>query len=392
MTRIEFLKIRVSGYLRNSFLLLLCFKTFLKRIFVKESEKPSRKFPNILVMTTGKIGDIVCTTPFLRELKKGKPNSKVSVMMYGMNKSLLKFNPNIDEIIEIDDYLKNLNFLKLIKVIKSKNFDWSFNLFLGPITNVIPYLADIENRAIIIGGGLTIMDRISIPLNNHRLFHKKRTLFLDAQLRALEFLGIKTSNRKKELWLNEDIENRINKFLDGKEINASDQRNFVVSVTAGVEFKEWILNRFAALVDKLIERYNAKIIFIGTEKDKEKVGVAMGLMKHPAIDLSGLLTLEELPYLLKRASLFIGGDIGPLYIANALDKPVVDILGPIDMYSQPPIYEKCEVVVKNIYCQPCGFTPKATHKCREGHHRCIEETTVDDVLGAVGRIMEKYNL
>lgn len=380
------------GYLRNLFLLFLCFTRFLKNVFIKVPKKPDKKTLNILVMTTGKIGDTVCATPFLRELKRGKPNSKVTVLLYKMNKPILNFNPNVDEIIEIDSYLENFKFLKLIKIIKSKNFNWSFNLFLGPITNVIPYLTGIKNRAVIIGGDLTLMDRISIHFNNHHLFHKKRTLFLDAQLKALEFLGIKTSNRKKELWLNKNIENRVNKFLDNKGISMSNQLNFVISVTAGVEFKEWILDRFAVLSDKLIEKYNARIIFIGTEKEKKKVVTAINLMKHPAVDLSGLLNLEELPYLMKRADLFIGGDVGPLYIANALDRPVVDILGPIDMYSQPPIYEKCEVVVKNIYCQPCGFTPKAAHKCREGHRRCIKETTVDDVLRAVEKIIEKYNL
>lgn len=391
MNKIKVLKLRIKGYLRNLFLLFLCFKEILRGFFTKKQKRAGSGILNILVMTTGKIGDIVCTTPLLRELKAGQPKSKITVLMYKIGKPILKFNPNVDEIIEIDNYLENLEILKLIKIIKSKRFDWSFNLLLGPLTNVIPFLSKIKDRAAIIADSLTFMDRITISLNNHRIFHKRGTLLIDAYLKLLRFLNIHTNNRKKDLYLNKSIEDRVNKFLDDKGIKPN-QPNFIIAVAAGVEFKEWAIDKFAILADRLINKYNARTIFIGTKKDKEKVDAVINLMKKPAINLSGLSTLEELPYLLKRADLFIGADTGPLYIANALDVPVIDILGPIDMYSQPPIYEKCEVVVKNIYCQPCGFTPRAATECREGHLRCIKEVTVEDVENAITKIIKKYNI
>ena len=108
------------------------------------------------------------------------------------------------------------------------------------------------------------------------------------------------------------------------------------------------------------------------------------------INLAGQLTLEELPYLIKRFDLFISADVGPLYFANALDIPVVDIEGPGDVLAQPPIYEKCEVIVKDIYCQPCSFTPASVDFCKEGYLRCLKETTVKDVEKAVDRAVKKY--
>lgn len=386
------LKIKnIGSYLRNLFLLLLCFNKKTKQVFLKPKVQENSKNLNVLVITTGKIGDTVCITPFFREFKKEKKNCKITVLMYRIGKPILKFNPNVDEIIEIDGYLNDFKKnIDLIRIIKNKNFDWSFNLFSGPLTNTLPFLSGIPNRAMITDESNGFVSKIGAIFNNYRLFHKKRTLLIDSYLQLLGFLDIKTINKKKEIYLNPKIEQQTNKFLEEKNIHIGDL-NFVIGVTAAFSLKEWILDRYAELADRLIDKYGVRIIFIGTEKDKPKIDAVINLMKKEAINLSGLMDLEELPYLFKRTSLFIGPDSGPLYIANALDVPVVDILGPVDIYSQPPIYEKCEAVVKNIYCQPCVFTPGAVHFCNEGHMRCMKEITVKDVEVAIGKIIKKYN-
>lgn len=343
-------------------------------------------------MSTGKIGDVICATPFFRELKKYRPESKITVLMYGLTKPILISNPNIDEIVEIEKYSDDTKgILELLRFMKSKNFEWSFNLTTGPLTNVIPYLVGIKNRAVVAVNYLTIATTISAYSNNYRIWYKKKTLLLDYYLMLLSFMDIKTDNRKKELYLDELLRNKVEKILEKENIDAKNF-NVVISVTAGVELKEWGINNFARLSDALIDKYNARIIFTGSSKDKEKINQVMGKMKYPVIDLSGLFNLKELMFLMEKADLFIGVDTGPLYMANALDVPVVDIIGPVDVYSQPPIYEKCEVVLKNIYCWPCSFTPGPAHECKEGHLRCLKETTVDDVVAAVERLVKKYNI
>ena len=380
-----------NTYFKNALLLVFCFKEFLKRLFIRKKSKSLNDDLNILVLMTGKIGDLVCATPFFRELKKAKPNYRITAIIQRIARPVLEFNPYIDEIIEINEYFKDFkSHLELVQLIKSKEFDWSFVLMPGPLSNTAPYLAGIKERASIEAAGLSRMTSLSVYFNNHLLHYKRRTLLLDYYLKLLGFLGIEANNRKKDLYLNRAIAERVNRFLDKKEIKTSSQLHFGISVTAGVELKEWFIERFAALADILIKKYQAKIIFIGSDKDKEKVRKTISLMNEPAINLAGQLTLEELPYLIKKFDLFISVDVGPLYFANALNIPVVDIIGPGDVLAQPPIYEKCEAVVKDIYCQPCSFTPASVRFCKEGHLRCLKETTVKDVEQAVDRAVKKY--
>lgn len=378
-------------YLKNALLLVFCLAEFLRRLFIWKKANPLDDNLNIVVLMTGKIGDLVCATPFFRELKKARHNYRITAVVLKIAQPVLKFNPYLDEIIEIDEYFKNFKaHLELVKLIKSKNFDWSFVLMPGPLVNTAPYLAGIKERAAIEASGLSMMTSLSVYFNNHLLHHKRRTLFLDNYLKLLGLLNIKTNNRRKDLYLNPAIAERMNKFLDDKGIRKSDQLYFGISVTAGIELKEWFVERFAALADILVRKYQAKIIFIGSKNDKEKVEATISLMKESALNMTGQLTLEELPYLIKRLDLFISVDAGPLYFANALDIPVVDILGPADMFSQPPIYEKCIPVIKFIPCYPCSFTPASANHCQEGHLRCLKETTVKDVAEAVDQAVKKW--
>lgn len=383
----------LKTYSKNILLLLICLKEFFRRLFSRKKSRPLDKDLNILVLMTGKIGDLVCATPFFRELKKARPNYRVTAVIHKIGRAVLEFNPNVDEIIEINEYFKSFkNHLELVKLIKSKNFGWSFVLMPGPLVNTVPYLAGIKNRAAVEAKGLGTMTSLSVYFNNHIIHAKRETLFLDYYLKLLGFIGIETCNRKKDLYLNLKIADKVNQFLDKQGIKKSKQMIFGISVTAGVELKEWMIEKFAALADILIKKYGAKIVFIGSDNDREKVQTAIDLMKEPAVSLAGRLTLEELPYLMKRLDLFISGDVGPSFFANAMDIPMVVILGPADVFAQAPIYEKCEPVVKYIYCYPCSFCPASASHCKEGHLRCLKETTVQDVEEAVDRAIKKYIL
>ncbi|GAG36860.1 unnamed protein product, partial [marine sediment metagenome] len=108
-----------------------------------------------------------------------------------------------------------------------------------------------------------------------------------------------------------------------------------------------------------------------------------------SVDSSQALSLIELAALLKYLKVFISVDTGPLYMANAMGTSVVDIAGPIDIYEQPPLGDKCAIVQKKLPCVPCSFVIKTARFCKEGHRQCVEDISVDDVFGAVKKLSKK---
>jgi ADP-heptose:LPS heptosyltransferase len=111
-------------------------------------------------------------------------------------------------------------------------------------------------------------------------------------------------------------------------------------------------------------------------------------MKNEAI-ISTDFRLNETAALLEKMKLFISVDTGPLHIAHALNVPVVNIIGPTTLDEQAPRDERSEIVHKDIYCAPCFFNMSTINYCKEGHHRCIKEIMVDDVFGAVVKLIKR---
>ena len=71
---------------------------FLSAVIFLISEKNVKK---ILIIQTAKIGDLICSTPVFREVKKKYPDAHLSVITNPVNKELLEYNPHVNEILSI---------------------------------------------------------------------------------------------------------------------------------------------------------------------------------------------------------------------------------------------------------------------------------------------------
>jgi len=379
-TRKEKLFFLIFGYLFFPFF-------YLKMLFKKKKNQPK----NFLIIDTAKIGDLVCSTPFFRALKKNFPDSYLAVLVISRVKGILENNPNIDDMILVDEFKGIKGGLKLIKLIKSKNFDWSFKLVAGGWEDTIPFWLGISNRVTVVSRHSDNLSNLLSKFSNYRKEYCFDELKSKFNLELLEFLGIKQAEDRREVFYTQRETAKIDKLFKERNIF---EKDFLVgiSVTAGNKFKEWEPEKFSQLADKMIKELKAKILFLGSREDKEIVDKVIRKMKEKAIDFSGLVDLTTLPALMSRLNLFISVDTGPLYVATALDVPVIDINGPFNVKEQMLPTAKAEIVENKIYCQPCSHLVAGMHFCKERHLKCIKGITVDKVLKAVRKIINKYNL
>jgi heptosyltransferase II len=109
-------------------------------------------------------------------------------------------------------------------------------------------------------------------------------------------------------------------------------------------------------------------------------------MRSPAINLAGKTSLAQLAAVLKRCSLFISNDSGPVHIASAMNVPVVSIFGRNDAGLSPkrwgPTGVKSEVLHKEVGCVKC-----LAHNCARDF-LCLKSITVEEVLSAAGRLLD----
>jgi heptosyltransferase-1 len=91
-------------------------------------------------------------------------------------------------------------------------------------------------------------------------------------------------------------------------------------------------------------------------------------------------SLTQLISLTRRASLFVGGDTGPMHLAAALGVPVVAIFGPTDPARNGPFGTK-SVVLRNPSSQ-------TSHKRRPQAEEGLMEITSEQVIAAARELLE----
>ena len=359
---------------------LLLTPIFYCLIFLRRKNSEELK---ILVIPPVKIGDLVCSTPVFREIKKKFPESQLDVVLLAdVNRKntsyqLIKYNPYINNIILLE---KN-DVLGLIRKIGKKKYTWSIVLTRGTIERIIPFWSAIPNRVISVSQYENKSSKILRFSGNYKLKIKLHTLALRHYLDLLKFLGIDKFNEKKEIFVSQVEERIASQFLKKNNLNTDDLL-IGIAIAAGNKLKEWPKEKFAQLADRLVQELQAKIIFIGGSNDKKDISFVQSLMKEKSIDSSQSFNLIESAVLLKYLKLFISVDTGPLYMANAMGTPVVDIAGPIDINEQPPLGDKCEIVQKDLPCVPCSFVIKTARFCKHKHLKCVKDISVDDVWQA----------
>ncbi len=93
-----------------------------------------------------------------------------------------------------------------------------------------------------------------------------------------------------------------------------------------------------------------------------------------------VLGLPELTTLLRRATLVLGGDTGPLHLAHALGTPVCCVMGPTDPDRHGPYEAPERVVVRRL---PCSFC----HRRLEEVKACLWELPPEEVAARARQIV-----
>ncbi len=349
-------------------------------------------FKKILIIDNAKIGDLVCATPVFRAIKEKYPEAHLTVLLIPRTEGILRNNRRVNEIMVAS--LNNIGGVKevwkLLREIKKRNFDVSINLVPGTLNFLLPFLAGIPLRITSVSRNLKLFYRILSRLANRQVLFEKDTLSIRHYLELLRPIGISNQNLTKEVFTDEASEEKTGIFLLNHRVGPND---VIVGMclSAGNKIKEWPVENFAVFADAIVKNYGFKIIITGGPKDEPLLKKVGQLMTQNVIITYDDFSLKELPALIKKFDYFVSVDTGPLYIAVALDVPVVDIIGPCSLLDQPPVYEKCEEVhVDGLSCWPCSGVIKPAEFCAAGHLKCIKELGPEMVLGAFKKLVNKY--
>lgn len=371
---------------RRVYRFLLLFRIIFTRIVKGRANKQRNQLNTIIVVATGKLGDIVCCTPILVAIRTFKPKAKIIVAgPISLRKAILADSGLADDYLDIEGR-------GAISRIKSLNADAA--LVTGPsyYSLALLYIAGIP---LVVGphvsGGFS--PSVTRP---YRILEKYIATYPyrfgmyapRERLGCLVPIGINTEITKKVLSFSAAARERIDHFF--RENNVNLKKDFVVAISpsAGNKIKEWPEEKFAQVADYLYSKYKAKIFIIGGPTDVDKVSLVISSAKSgPNFLPVTKFNIDDLKAFVSQINLFISVDTGPIYIAEAFGVPTIDITGPIDEREQPPIGPKHKIVTPPEPRKPELSVLNAKSYNYEEAMRQINSITVGMVTEAIDDVM-----
>ena len=175
-------------------------------------------------------------------------------------------------------------------------------------------------------------------------------------------------DRSSEQWREKEVRER----------GLTGWRYAVLSPGAGWKAKEWPAERFGELARALAKDGIRSLVNAGpSEVDlAETVEQTSGGHAQPI-----RCNIAQLIAVLRKAALFVGGDTGPMHLANLLGVPAVALFGPTDPARNGP------------YFQPSAVLRNASSQTSYSHSRTddagLRQISVEQVLNAARNVMVK---
>lgn len=144
--------------------------------------------------------------------------------------------------------------------------------------------------------------------------------------------------------------------------------------------KRWPVEFYAELAVQLLgEVPDLRVVVLGGNSDRALGKIIAARAGQRCIDLTGRLTLPTLVEWLRRSSLLVTNDTGPMHLAAAVSCPVVALFGPTDPGLTGPYGQPDAVIQLDLECRPCQ---KPTCQFRDTL-ACLRHIPVFQVLSKV---------
>ncbi len=331
-----------------------------------------KSIQRILVIREAAIGDVLCMTPFLRELRKAYPHAQIDYVVVDWAKNVIETNIHVNRVYSVQNQhisgktwqvaLRRLLFYSGLK----KN---RYDIVFCPSTQMLykfPLLLFRKSYKI----GFGTIPKTSIGKDNFLL---DDYVYIDLSeiprtrhiaIRNLEMLDILLQDKANrngglEVYTTEEDEKSVKHIIE--HLGWQDAEIITLAVTAGSAVKPDSALKtapkelFVKIAHLLTQQHpHRRIALIGAKSEfdyADSLGIVDG--KRVA-NLCGKLSIRESYLLLKRCRLLISNDSGATHLASAAQLPHIVLFGPTDDVEFGP-YQNPHATIYRVAlpCAPC---------------------------------------
>jgi heptosyltransferase-2 len=364
--------------------------------------KRSKSPESFLVINTFGIGDVLFSTPLLRNLAQNFPKARLYYMANRKTAGLMSQHPLINKVFvyERDEFIAESKrswfrgirkYLAFISGIRREKIDVAIDLSLNTPFGLFAMLAGIKKR--------------------FGLDYKKRGLFLTKRLPidgfsskhvaeyyldVLKLMGIQPQRLPMEVYSDQVSRDWAE---DSLKKNSLKRGELIIGIAPcggdafgkDARIKRWPPENYSVLIDRLVTDFKAKVFIFAGPKEKRDVSAILAPVKAKDMVFEFSDTsLAQTVALVEHCSFFISNDTGPMRFADALGKKIVVLFGPVDEVVYGPVFDdakRCKVIKEDLPCRPC-YRKFRLARC-EYQGACLKNISVEKVLNAVRELLGK---
>ncbi len=321
------------------------------------------------------------TTPAVQAIRKNFPRARISLLAKPWVSPIFENSRHLDNLLIYDENGKHngiLGKVRLANELRKYNFDVAILLQNAFEAALITFLAGIPLRIGYNTDARQMLLTHAIPCTKDIKKEHQTKYYLN----ILKGIGIKTGNPYLYLKLGQKDRFRVEQILLKQQILLEEK---LIGINPGATYgpaKQWPLDRYARLADKIHEYTGARIVIFGGPNDKWIGRNISQTVQHHLVDFSGKTTLNEAMALIEKCSLFITNDSGLMHVAAALNVPLVAIFGSTNAVATGPLNANSRVVQIPMECSPC-LKPE----CPKGHFNCMDQISVEKVFEVVKEVL-----
>jgi len=332
----------------------------------------------ILIIKLGALGDVLRTASILPALGKKYPNSHITWITKNNASILLKNNPNVHRILEVE---KNY-----LEIIIHEKFDIGICLDSELLSSTILSLADCtkkfgfkaNNFGHVIPANKEAEEWYLMGINDHLKKENRKTYHEIIS----EICKLDSVVKKPQLILDEDSKTFAKQFFKKNHLNKS---NKIIGINTGGgkrwQLKKWTLENYIESIKILKNSFTeiGILLFGGPEEVKfnqmiiKEVGSLL-------VDTGCHNSVLQFSALIDLVDVFFTPDSLGMHLSIALEKITIVLVGPTSPW-ELDVFERGEIVYnKNLNCIAC-YKPFCDKKIN-----CMNSIQTEEIL----KIIEKY--
>jgi heptosyltransferase-2 len=354
------------------------------------------------------IGDMVLTTPFLRELRRNLPDAWITLLVKPAVYNLVEICPYVDEVLTYEwkaqGWFSQLQRHMLALMLAWKHL-WRhrFDLTVLPRWDVDYYhatfVAFFSGAPWRVGYSENVIDHKRLlndgydRLLTHVLSDNSLKHEVEHNLNIIRFLGGKIKEDRLELWVSPEDEAFAEHVLS---LHGVRDGELLIAFGPGAREPKrvWPLANFVEVGTWLKRKYNARILVVGEQGERALGQELKRQIGEAAIDIVGHATLRQTFALLKRCQLCVNNDGGVMHMASAAGLAVLEISchprnGSVFHRNSPSRFGPWGV--PHLILQPDTALEPCSEGCSCARAHCILGVDVEQMKEAVVALLCRQN-